>query len=92
MKKVRATVRFKGRVQGVGFRHFTWSQAQTEGLTGWVRNLGNGDVEAVFEGGESVIRRALGLCRRGPTTGRVDEMLIDWEECRGEFATFEIRH
>lgn len=44
MRKVRAKVRFKGRVQGVGFRHFTTLQARSNELTGWVRNLGNGDV------------------------------------------------
>ncbi len=57
-----------------------------------MRNLGNGDVEAIFEGRESAIRQALEVCRRGPTGGHVEEMLIDWEEFRGEFSGFEIRH
>ncbi|MDY0268262.1 acylphosphatase [Trichloromonas sp.] len=91
MRKVRARVRFKGQVQGVGFRHFATQQAKGNGLTGWVRNLGNGDVEAVFEGQESVIRRALEACRQGPPAGKVTELFIDWEEFSGEFAAFEIR-
>jgi acylphosphatase len=92
MRKVRARVRFKGRVQGVGFRHFTTLHAGSNELTGWVRNLGNGDVEAVFEGRESAIRRALEGCRQGPPGGGVTELLIDWEECRNEFDGFEIRY
>ncbi|WP_432822768.1 acylphosphatase [Trichloromonas sp.] len=90
MKRIRARVRFKGSVQGVGFRYFTCRKALAQGLTGWVRNLADGDVEAVFEGRESEIRSALELCRQGPAGGRVDEMLIDWEEFRGEFTSFEI--
>jgi len=91
MKNIRATVRFKGLVQGVGFRHFTYRQAQILNLTGWVRNLANGEVEAVFEGRESVIRQAIDGCRQGPAGGRIDEMEIDWEEYRGEFEGFGIR-
>lgn len=91
MKKVRATVRFKGLVQGVGFRHFACRQARIQGLTGWVRNLVGGEVEAVFEGRESAIRQAIDGCRQGPSGGRVDEMRIDWEEYRNEFSGFEIR-
>lgn len=92
MRKVRASVRFKGRVQGVGFRHFTTLQAKDNELTGWVHNLGNGDVEAVFEGRESAIRRTLEECRLGPPGGAVAELLIDWEEFQNEFDSFEIRY
>ncbi len=91
MNRIRARVRFKGRVQGVGFRYFTSRKALDYGLTGWVRNLANGDVEAVFEGKESEIRSALELFRKGPSGGQVDEMLIDWEDFRGEFNNFEIQ-
>jgi len=92
MRNVRARVRFKGRVQGVGFRHFTTLHARSNDLTGWVRNLGNGDVEAVFEGRESAIRRALEGCGQGPPGGEVAEVLIDWEEFQNEFDGFEIRY
>jgi acylphosphatase len=92
MKKVRATVRFKGQVQGVGFRHATCLEATKNGLTGWVKNRANGDVEAVFEGRESEIRRALEQCRQGPAGATVVEMLIDWENFRDEFTLFEVRY
>lgn len=92
MRKVRARVRFKGRVQGVGFRHFTTLQARGNELTGWVRNLANGDVEAIFEGRESAIRHALEECRQGPPGSAVAELLIDWEEFQNEFDIFETRY
>jgi acylphosphatase len=77
-------------VQGVGFRYFLCRRALEHGLTGWVHNCSSGDVEAVFEGRESEIRSALELCRQGPAGAQVDEMMIDWEEFRGEFISFEI--
>lgn len=91
MRQIRATVRVRGRVQGVSFRYHTLHTAQVHNLTGWVRNLPSGDVEAVFEGGESQVRECIAWCRLGPEAARVDEVLIDWEDYRGEFATFEIR-
>ena len=91
MKPVRATVRIKGLVQGVNFRYFTARMAQQHAVNGWVRNLANGDVEAVFEGKESSVRQVLDWCKEGPSAARVDEVLIDWEEFRGEFETFEVR-
>jgi acylphosphatase len=91
MKKIQAKVRFKGRVQGVGFRYFVCRMALNHGLTGWVRNLADGDVEAVFEGREGEIRSVLGFCRQGPAGSQVEEILIDWEDFRGEFVKFAIR-
>ncbi len=91
MKRIRARVRICGIVQGVGFRYFVCRKALDHGLTGWVRNLGSGDVEAIFEGRESEIRSTLELCRQGPAGAQVDELLIDWEDFRGEFASFEIQ-
>ncbi len=90
MRQIRATVRITGRVQGVNFRYFTRRTAREHNLTGWVRNLPNGDVEAVFEGRESEIRKVLDWCRSGPSAARVDEILIDWEDFHGEFESFEI--
>jgi acylphosphatase len=59
MKLIRATVRIKGVVQGVNFRYFTQRTALEHNLTGCVRNLPNGDVEAIFEGRESDVRKVL---------------------------------
>ncbi|PLX81644.1 MAG: acylphosphatase [Desulfuromonas sp.] len=90
MRPVRATVRIRGLVQGVNFRYFTRRTAIEHDLTGWVRNLPDGDVEAVFEGRETAVRQALDWCRSGPSAARVDELFIDWEDFRGEFESFEV--
>ena len=54
--KVRKHYFFHGRVQGVGFRFTTYQKATELGLTGWVKNLYNGDVEAIFQGEEELIQ------------------------------------
>ena len=62
-----------GRVQGVGFRVFTEAQAAVEGLHGWVRNLGDGRVEALFEGDVEAVDRAEAKLRRGPAGARIED-------------------
>lgn len=91
MKRLRARVRIKGLVQGVSFRYYTRRAAEGRNVAGWVRNLPDGDVEAVFEGREAEVRQVIDWCRQGPEGARVDEILIDWEEYRGEFDRFEVR-
>lgn len=91
MRPVRATVRIRGIVQGVNFRYFTRRVALEHQITGWVRNLPDGDVEAVLEGKESDVRKMIEWCQEGPSAARVDEILIDWEDYRGEFSDFEVR-
>lgn len=90
MNLVRATVRIKGVVQGVNFRYFTRRTALEHNLTGSVRNLPNGDVEAIFEGRESEVRKVLDWCRQGPSGARVEEILIDWEDYKGDFDEFRV--
>lgn len=63
-----------GRVQGVGFRHFTNKNAKALGLKGWIRNLPNGNVEAVFEGEEQEVLKMLELCKKGPVGSFVADM------------------
>lgn len=90
MKDVRATLRIRGLVQGVSFRYFTCRKAQDHNVTGWVRNLPNGDVEAVLEGRESEVRKVIEWCNEGPSAARVDDILVDWEDYRGEFDGFDV--
>jgi acylphosphatase len=63
-----------GRVQGVGFRHFTYAQAIREQLSGWVRNLPDGRVEISAEGEREAVVRFELVIRQGPPGGRVDEV------------------
>ena len=59
-------------------------------VTGWVRNLPDGRVEAVFEGEEESVRRMVGFCRRGPAAARVDDVQMIREEYTGKFDGFFI--
>jgi acylphosphatase len=56
----------RGRVQGVGFRNFVQLEALALGVSGWVRNRRNGDVEAVFSGSKDAVDALCDSCRRGP--------------------------
>ena len=82
MRRVR--VRIRGAVQGVGFRYEARARAQSLGVAGWARNLGDGTVEAVFEGGEDAVGSMVTWCRRGPRGAQVDEIAVKDEEPRGE--------
>lgn len=86
----RAHIFIHGRVQGVGFRHFTKRNAQSLGLTGWVRNLSDGRVEAVFEGEEEDIKKMIKACRKGPPASQVSDVDVSWERTRGEFDHFRV--
>ncbi len=81
-----------GLVQGVFFRMETKHAADGFGVTGWVRNLADGTVEAVFEGTRSQVEAIVAWCRKGPPHARVDDIRIDWQEYRGEFSEFRVTH
>ncbi len=80
-----------GRVQGVSFRARTQITAEALGLTGWVRNLPDGSVEAVFEGPKDKVREMVEWCRRGPRMAEVTRVEIIEEDWSGEFTRFSIR-
>lgn len=63
-----------GRVQGVGFRAWTAKQAESLGLDGWVRNLTDGRVEAVFAGEDAAVADMLARCQKGPMWGKVTDL------------------
>jgi len=79
-----------GRVQGVGFRYFVHDYATREGVTGWVRNLPNGSVEAFIEGETDAVTRVERAIRRGPAGARVERVDTSVEESGGAFKTFSI--
>ncbi len=90
--KVRAHIFIKGRVQGVFFRSEVRHKAKEIGITGWVRNLPDGKVEAVFEGEEKNVKEIIEFCKRGPPGARVAGVDVIWENYIGEFRDFEIRY
>lgn len=79
-----------GRVQGVGFRFFTEDVASREGVTGWVRNLPDGRVEAFVEGEAEAVTRVERAIRQGPRGARVESVQVDTEEPSGRYTTFSI--
>ncbi|ODS36746.1 MAG: acylphosphatase [Candidatus Altiarchaeales archaeon WOR_SM1_86-2] len=82
--KVRAHVYISGMVQGVFYRASTRDAAKRIGVAGWVRNLPNGDVEAVFEGEKERVERMIEWCRSGPRAARVDDVRVEWEPPQDE--------
>jgi len=89
--KVRAHVVISGGVQGGFFRQTTAYEAEKRGVTGWVRNLADGRVEAIFEGEEPNVKELVEYCRTGPRGARVTSVNVTWEPYTGEFETFEVR-
>jgi len=90
MEKRRATLRIRGKVQGVYYRESSRREAMRLGLTGWVRNLSDGSVEAVAEGTPEALEAFVTWCHRGPTQARVTDVERADAEARGEFSTFTV--
>ncbi|MDH7563998.1 MAG: acylphosphatase [Candidatus Bathyarchaeota archaeon] len=90
--KVRVHVLVSGRVQGVFYRSEASKEARKLGVTGWIRNLPDGRVEAVFEGEEENVKALVAFCRRGPAGARVDRVEVKNGSYAGEFRSFEIRY
>jgi acylphosphatase len=67
-------VEIRGRVQGVWYRGWTVDTASGKGLRGWVRNRGDGSVEALFAGPQATVEAMIEACRSGPPSARVDSV------------------
>lgn len=80
---VRAHIFVSGFVQGVNFRWYTIERARVRGLGGWVRNLPDGRLEAVFEGDEESVRSMVDWCHTGPRMAQVSQVEVAWEEPEG---------
>ncbi len=87
----RAHVRIYGKVQGVWFRANTKRMADELNIKGWVRNVPDGSVEAVFEGNDEDVEKIIEWCHTGPERARVDRVEIEYEEPKGE-KEFEIKY
>lgn len=91
MAKARVKVIVKGMVQGVNFRYYSQRQAAKFNIAGWVKNLPDGSVAAVFEGDEQDVEAMVQWCRRGPPSAHVTELIAQPEEYRGEFSSFSVK-
>jgi acylphosphatase len=80
-----------GRVQGVFFRAWTRDEAQSLGVTGWVRNCPDGSVEAQLEGEAQAVDELVDLMREGPPGARVDDLSFEEADPEG-LDSFEVRH
>ena len=83
MSPVRRRVVAHGRVQGVFFRESTRMRAEERGVAGFVRNLPDGTVEAVFEGPEAAVADLVAFCMDGPQDARVERLDVEPEEPKG---------
>ena len=88
---VRVHIWVTGRVQGVGFRAYVVSSADSIGVCGWVRNVGWDTVEAVAEGIREQVDQFIRAIKIGPRASRVDKNRVEEENPTGEFAAFEMR-
>jgi acylphosphatase len=75
MSQVIMQITIRGRVHGVGYRAWVEYQATMSGLEGWVRNRVDGSVEVLFAGPPDVVAQVVALCRRGPSSARVEAVL-----------------
>ncbi len=80
-----------GRVQGVFYRDTLRRRADELGVSGWVRNMADGRVEAVFEGDAAAVKRAIDYARHGPPFARVSDIELVEEPGTGVHGRFEIR-
>lgn len=86
----RAHVHVSGTVQGVGFRYYAQQKAKELGVSGWVENLPDGRVEAVFEGDQDRVREIVAWCESGPSGADVEDVTVEDETPEG-LSGFEVR-
>jgi len=84
MSRTRAHVYVSGTVQGVYFRATTRHEARERGVDGWVRNLEDGRVEAVFEGPADAVEGMVEFCHEGSSAARVEDVEVTYEDPQGE--------
>ena len=89
-ERTRAHVFVSGRVQGVYYRANTRDAARSAGVDGWVCNLADGRVEAVFEGPTDAVEKMIDWCQEGSPAANVENVTVEYEELEG-LDGFEIR-
>ena len=91
-EKIRAHIIVSGRVQGVYFREQTRKGAKKLDISGWVKNLEDGRVEAIFEGEKGKVEKMIDWVRQGPAFANVKDIELEWQEHKGEFKNFKVRY
>ncbi len=91
-KRIRVHIFVSGRVQGVFFRNSTRAKALELGLTGWVKNLSDGRVEAVFEGEKAQVEQILEWAKSGPPGAKIEALEPIFEAYEAEFTDFEVKY
>jgi acylphosphatase len=91
MERIARYIRVTGRVQGVFFRAWARDEAQTVGVSGWIRNCSDGSVEAQLEGEQDAVEELIDLIREGPPGAEVDRVEVE-EADREGLSGFEVRH
>jgi acylphosphatase len=89
---VRASLLISGLVQGVYFRAYARRVAQEHGVHGWVRNRGDGRVEALLEGEAAAVQAFIDWCHHGPPRAHVTDVQVIWEAYEGTFDDFAVRN
>lgn len=91
MKK-QINIKVYGLVQGVLFRSNAKEIVDSFGLTGYVKNNWNGNVEIIAEGDEEKLKKIAEWAKKGPSSARVDKIDIKWKKYTGKFLGFEIKY
>ena len=79
-----------GNVQGVGFRAFVRNRAIKNNVTGWVKNLDDGSVEALLSGSQENLDKLIEITRRGTPWSKVSDVVVTYSEDQEEYSLFEI--
>jgi acylphosphatase len=88
MNRISVHLQITGRVQGVGFRDSLRMVAQALDITGWVRNLADGSVEALLQGDEAAVERAIAWCHNGPPGANVRYVEANLVQTNEEYIAF----
>ena len=91
-EKTRAHMVVSGRVQGVFFRQNTLNKAKELGVFGWVKNLPDGKLEAVFEGEKKKVEEIVNWAEKGPASVEVSDIKVKWQGYKGEFKGFKLKY
>lgn len=89
--KGRAHIFIEGNVQGVFYRSWTHKTAKELGLNGFVNNMEDGRVEALFEGDKEKVSEMVEKCKQGSEASKVTHIDVIWEEPKEDYNDFVVK-